>query len=320
MAKQNTPIQLHDPWLVVAGPGMGGVATLAVRQLIESLGAVPRGGFAGPALMGVPQVEVSAGVARPVAPPRALVWTWQDPERRHDLLIVLAEAAPPPHGISVLTQRIMSLASRHRVERLVTFGAVGTPLHPASAPAVLGTVTDPALMDPLRDLDIDLVREGRLGGLTGALLSTAATRGLPALCLLGEVPYYAAGLSNPRAAAAVLDALGAMHGATFDTLQLEEQAEAMLPQLLELHDQIAQQAEGDGVFDEHEPDDDGFDYDESDDDAPILSDEAAEHIERLFADAKRDRSRADALKAELDRLGVFTLYEGRFLDLFRRGA
>jgi hypothetical protein len=43
-------------------------------------------------------------------------------------------------------------------------------------------------------------------------------------------------------------------------------------------------------------------------------------IETLFSEAERDRSRALALKAELDRLGVFERYEDRFLDLFRSGS
>ena len=43
-------------------------------------------------------------------------------------------------------------------------------------------------------------------------------------------------------------------------------------------------------------------------------------IEKLFKEAQADRNRALALKAELDRLGVFDLYEDRFLDLFREGS
>ena len=41
-------------------------------------------------------------------------------------------------------------------------------------------------------------------------------------------------------------------------------------------------------------------------------------IERLFERAREDRSKAYELKGELDRLGVFDLYEDRFLDLFKK--
>jgi hypothetical protein len=50
-----------------------------------------------------------------------------------------------------------------------------------------------------------------------------------------------------------------------------------------------------------------------------LDDAARKRIERLFDDARKDPSKAVALKQELDRFGVFPEYEGRFLDLFRRG-
>ncbi len=44
---------------------------------------------------------------------------------------------------------------------------------------------------------------------------------------------------------------------------------------------------------------------------------AIHHIERLFWEAERGGSR-DALKAELDRWGLFEFYQDRFLNLFRR--
>jgi len=41
-------------------------------------------------------------------------------------------------------------------------------------------------------------------------------------------------------------------------------------------------------------------------------------IEQLFEQAKADRSRAGELRQELERWGLFSEYEDRFLDLFRR--
>ena len=41
-----------------------------------------------------------------------------------------------------------------------------------------------------------------------------------------------------------------------------------------------------------------------------------EKIEKLFIDARRDKTRAPELKKELDRWNLFELYENRFLDLF----
>ena len=49
-----------------------------------------------------------------------------------------------------------------------------------------------------------------------------------------------------------------------------------------------------------------------------LSPQDQELVERLFGQAQQDRSKAYELKRELDRLDVFSEYEDRFLDLFKK--
>ena len=41
-------------------------------------------------------------------------------------------------------------------------------------------------------------------------------------------------------------------------------------------------------------------------------------IERLFLEARTSREKALELKRELDRWGLFEMYEDRFLDLFKK--
>ena len=53
-------------------------------------------------------------------------------------------------------------------------------------------------------------------------------------------------------------------------------------------------------------------------DTDELSGEDRQRIERLFEQAKLDRSSAYELKRELDRLEVYREYEDRFLDLFKK--
>jgi hypothetical protein len=51
---------------------------------------------------------------------------------------------------------------------------------------------------------------------------------------------------------------------------------------------------------------------------PGLSPADSNLIEKLFEQAKQDRTKAYELKRELDRLKVFHDYEDRFLNLFRK--
>jgi hypothetical protein len=44
-----------------------------------------------------------------------------------------------------------------------------------------------------------------------------------------------------------------------------------------------------------------------------------ERIEKLFLEARLDRSKAIVLKNELDRWDLYKNYEDRFLDLFKGG-
>jgi hypothetical protein len=50
---------------------------------------------------------------------------------------------------------------------------------------------------------------------------------------------------------------------------------------------------------------------------PRPSSSESQHVQQLFEEARRDRSRAYELKQELDRMGVFSEFEDRFLDLFK---
>ncbi len=70
-----------------------------------------------------------------------------------------------------------------------------------------------------------------------------------------------------------------------------------------------------------ETSEESFEVPEFSTDPPELKLSAHDHhlIEDLFNQAQQDRAKAIELKQMLDRLGVFTEYEDRFLDLFKRG-
>ncbi len=56
---------------------------------------------------------------------------------------------------------------------------------------------------------------------------------------------------------------------------------------------------------------------EADEESPRPTTKESQQIEQLFAEARKDRSRAYELKQELDRMGLFGEFEDRFLDLFK---
>lgn len=306
--------KLHNPWLVAAWPGMGGVSAMAAGCLVESLGAEPVASIPEREFFSINHVDVSDGIARSGRLPRSMFFTWRDPAGRHDLLIFLGEGQPILRG-DELCEKVIDFAVDHGVERVVTFAALGTHVHPGKPPRVFGAVTTPELLDELGA--VERVTRGKITGLNGTLLAAAAERGLEGLCLLGELPFYAAGMANPKSSRAVLEQFSKISGIDVDVATLTRQAEIMEPQLNALLEQLTDQAGAEGLFEDPEVEGDS-DYVEAE--PAYLDPVSEERIEQLFDAATRDLGIAEELKSELDRLGVFDAYEDRFLDLFRKAG
>jgi len=114
----------------------------------------------------------------------------------------------------------------------------------------------------------------------------------------------------------VLSAFSLLSGVEVDLEGLSRDADTVDHAILELMEKLQQKTgdEGDGeptdADEETTPPTNGKGM-------PELDAASRKRIEEMFEAALRDRKQAMYLKEELDRLGVFKLYENRFLDLFR---
>jgi len=144
------------------------------------------------------------------------------------------------------------------------------------------------------------------------LLGVAAENGIPGACLLGEMPHVFVQLPYPKASLAVLEVFATMAGLNIDFTELREQAEAVEEKLGELFASMERAIRDD----DESATEESFAPPEPEEDRLDPQDER--HVERLFEQARQDRSKAYELKRELDRLGAFKDYEDRFLDLFQK--
>jgi hypothetical protein len=140
---------------------------------------------------------------------------------------------------------------------------------------------------------------------------------------MAEIPYFAAGVPNLISSRRALEIFTALSDVHVDLSELQQQGEAVRRGLLDLMERMRAEAERQGrgdaedAADEVHGDPDDHEEEESPgSEAPPL--DVRSRIERLFDEARIDRSAAFRLKEELDRLGLFEAYEDRFLDLFRR--
>lgn len=306
-------IELRNPWLVAVWPGMGGIAQIAGSYLVHELGARQVAEVSPEPYFDVRSVSVKSGLIQSRGRPKSLFFGWRNPERGHDLAIFVGDEQPAGQGFRFCNE-LLGVALELGVTRVFTFAAMATPVRPEAAPRVFAAATRLDLLDEVRRQEVELLGVAEISGLNGVLLAAAAERDIPAICLLGEFPFFASAIANPKASAAVLRTFAGLAGITLDLSQLDAQAaevERMLVEHLRILEQGAELASGSARGTEAEAPEGGP---QKEDPEPDLK----ARIEALFKATEGDRSKALALKAELDRHGVFEEYEDRFLDLFRQ--
>jgi proteasome assembly chaperone (PAC2) family protein len=319
---------LRDPWLVAVWPGMGQVALLAGSYLAQQLEAQPAAELSAKDFFEVQDVEVKNGVAAPARLPQSVFLEWRDPRGQRDLLIFVGQAQPSTGGYT-LCQKLVEYAISRGVRQFFTFAAMATQLQLGTRPKVYAAATNVPTLRMVRRANVQVMNDGQISGLNGVLLAAGSERGLHGACLLGELPFFAVGVPNPRAARAVLEVFCSVAGIDLDFTTLDREAKAVeqnLKQLLERMSQAAGEAAepGEEWKEAAEEAEERTEQEEEGGATPQQPPEQAidprtrRRIERLFDRAREDRSKAFELKQELDRLGVFGQYEDRFLDLFRK--
>lgn len=311
-------MHLEEPWLIAIWPGMGSVALGAGTYLKEKLGAELLASVSARDYFEFDKVEIKDGVARTAWVPSCELFGWKNPEPGgRDLLIFIGEAQPSQRGYE-FCRHLLASTERYGVSRVLTFAAMATQVHPAAVSRVFAVCNEGRLVEQLSREDVSILGEGQISGLNGVLLAAAAERHLEAVCLLGEIPFFAVGVPNPKGSCRVLEVFRSMSGIAVDLATLEEQARSMENHLVELVDRM--KPDSDPGDTESEIELDVIELPDFLDDAsagPALSPGDLNRIENLFQLAAADRAKAFELKGELDRLGVFAEYEDRFLDLFK---
>lgn len=303
-------LQLHQPWLIAVWPGMGSVAFNAGVYLLSKLEMTLAAEFDVSDLFDVDHVDVSNGIIRQVRRPRQRLFVWRDPARIHDLVVFLGEAQPPVGKYNFCRQLIQK-AQLIGVERVFTFAAMASGMRPEHRSRVFIAATNEQLLQEMKNFDLEVLETGNIGGLNGVLLGASAEVGLPGACLLGEMPHIFAQLPFPNASLRILEAFARLTELHLDMSELAERGRIMEQHMQEILSQVEKVAES-----RLEGEEESY---ESEVQRPgQLAAVEESRLEQLFADAAKDRSKAFELKQELDRLDVFSEYEDRFLDLFKK--
>ena len=315
-------VERRNAWLVAAWPGMAAVGQIAGAYLHDHLGMVPLVELGANGWFEPESVRVEAGILQPERRPRSFVSVLQSTDGGPDLLLAQGEQQPTVDSMRY-ANAVLDACSARSVSRVVTFAALATAMEAQDEPRVFAASTTQGLLEEaLAVRGVVRLDGAEVTGMNGQFLAAARERGIPALGLLGEVPYFATGLPNPKASAAVLRALREMRGLDLPLGPLLEQArrlEGWIVKQLKTSTPAKREAGAAAEIPAPQEEEHG---------AAAAGGEAASHdaqdviqrIESLFLLAEQDRGKAQDLKAELDRHGLFREYENRFLDLFRKGS
>jgi len=319
---------------------MGNVAVIAANVLINELGLEPVLAIGPAGFFDIAEVHARDGVIEKPRMPRSVLHRGKDPATGRDLLVFTAEAQPT-YNLWAYANGLLDKAAQFDVERVFTFASMASTVHPTETPKVHGAATTKELVEELERAGVTPVEAGQIGGLNGVLLGAASERGIPGLSLLGEIPFYAANLPNPKASRVVLSVFSVMAGLDVSLADLDAQGKKFEGPLTQFFERLRSQAQEEAAdFPEGEGEDAGATGAAGGAGAGSAGAGGAGatggagapgekpekpldpalrlRIERLFEEANMDRKRAVSLKEELDRLGVFAEYEDRFLDLFKR--
>ncbi len=310
-------------WFIAAWPGMGNVAVIAGGYLVRKLGLKPVAVIDGAGRFEIGAVMVRGGRITVPEPARTVIYSGRAGESGPVVTVLLAEAQPDS-GAMAFARDLIDRARQMGADHVVTFASVATQVEPSAAPRVLGAATTDELADELAAAHIDPLGEGEIGGMNGLTVGAASLAGLPGVSLLGEIPYYAAQIANPAAAASVLEAFARLSGVEVDRAELLRHGERMNRLLTHLRERMESGSTEPITLEDLETDEEGEEPAET---PPATARRESgldlptrRKLEELFDAARKDQSRAVELKQELDRLGVFKQYEDRFLDLFRRAG
>jgi len=296
-------IDFVRPAMICGWPGMGSVALGVVDYLQKKLRASRFAEIKVDPMATLDSVMVENGIASlPPNPQNAFYYT-----RNPELIIFKGEAQVTGAAGIELLNKVIDLASRFRVSRIYTGAAFPFPISYKESPHVYGAVNNKTLLDIISSFGVSPMENGHVSGLNGLLLGFAGKKNIEALCLLATMPQYAISFPNPKASAAIIDVLQRILKFKIDVRELEDFIKEMDEKMSMIEDRVK-----DVLTIESQP---GREPHHGEKKVPPY---IVEKIEKLFLEAEGDKAKAILLKIELDRWDLYSAYEDRFLDLFKK--
>jgi len=320
MIRPGKKIKLKHPILIAAWPGMGSVAYQTASYLVNKLGAkefaqIPSFQYYFPG-----EVRVTKSVIQRPELPRNKLYHWSSPQLPHDLVIFLGEAQPELSRQYEFAKFINKIAEQMDIELIYTFAGMLIKEERQEDLQVWAVATHSSLLKDLQRHNIKLMGEARISGLNGLLLGAAKTKGIPGVCLLGELPFFAIQIEYPPSCVAILRTLKELLSLDIEMEDIEKVAEEFKAQIQRIINHL-KGIPKDAELPDSLPLDNREIMKKIEQELGIkagVPQYIKDKIEMLFAQTQKDVSKSYELKSLLDKWELFKFYEDRFLDLFKK--
>jgi len=290
--------ELENSIMFCGWPGIGSIGILAIDTLRGLLRA-PEFGQIEPWDFFEPQkVVIEKGLLKDLEFPSSKFYFQRVKDK--DVLFFIGQQQPTEERTRYaqgqkayqMANLVLDMAERFGCRRVYTSGAAVTQIHHTVKPRVWAVPNNQNLVEEVKRYQNTILMsqiEGRgdqgvITGLNGLLLGVAKKRGLEAVCLMGEIPYYlqAAPWPYPKASKSVLEVITRILGVELDLTILDELGQRVEQNIEEFLETLySTEAIPPEVRDEIEK----LRYTESMQPGPITEEEQKkimEHIDELF--------------------------------------
>jgi len=311
--KLHKQVELCNPDLVAAWPGMGNVALGAVDYLRRMLNAKLFAEIDLSDIFSPEMIVINDGIAELPELPKNLFYYTQDPP----VIFFESDVQLGGTGAMSILQNIIDFSMSYGSKRIFTGAAYSLPITHYSEPEIYGVGSSSDTRKYLSDFGVKPLAEGQISGMNGLILGYAAKKNMDAVSLLATMPLYAVNMPNPKASKAIVEKLCQL----IPLRQVDmTEIEAAISEVDKKMDILAESIKEffPGIPGSEQKQLGEIDLAEN---ARIGEDKIPPHvhnrIEKLFLESIKDKKKAYLLKSELDRWNLYKTYEDRFLNLFR---
>jgi len=229
--------KLKNVLMFCGWPGIGNIGLFAIDTLRKALRAQEFGEIESWDFFDPSRVIIENGLLEDLEFPTNKFYFQRIKGR--DLIFFIGEQQPTDGGARYaegqkayqMANLVLDVAKKFDCRRVYTSGAAVTQIHHSARPRVWAVPNSKGLIREIRRYKNTILMseiEGRndqgvITGLNGLLLGVAKKRGLEAICMMGEIPYYLQGAPwpYPKGSKSVLEVFGKMLDVEVDLSQLD---------------------------------------------------------------------------------------------------